>query len=202
MKKALTSAGIICGTVVITWVGLTLWVEMKGASRLEKIVSSQDSLQALLIYDPDPIYNFDEQLCRSMGKGLADQQISSTIATVSAAQVLDVKHYEIIVICANTYNWAPDAAITEFVKTHSLKDKPVVAVTIGSGSTEASARRLKELLNERGIHVINQHEWWLMKPNDESRLKEKNIAVANDQAFAYGQHIAFQVKEFETNRQP
>lgn len=191
MKKWIIRALSLLVFVLLTWTGLTLWVDREGPSKLEKFTSPDDSLRVLLVYDPDPIYNLDEQICKSIGRGLSSQRVSATVATVRAAGVLKPDHFNAVVVLANTYNWTPDASIVSYVKDHpQLKTMPVVAVTIGSGSTETSSKRFREILSSEGIRIIDEHEWWLMRPNDESRMNEENVKVATDQAFSFGQQIA------------
>jgi len=190
IARLLTTVGLLS----LVWIAMTLWVESKGPSRSTEFTISGDSLDVLIVYDPDPIYNLDEQICISIAKGLNEEHVNATVVTVRATDDLDLHQFDAVVTCANTYNWAPDAAVTSFIKEHTdLKSMPVVAVTLGSGSTAESSRHLKDLLQGEGIELLNDHEWWLMRPNDESRLKEKNVDVANDQAFAFGQTIASQL---------
>jgi len=194
MSKGIVRVFATLGIVMMIWAWLTFWVDSKGSSKLQEFTSPDDSLSVLLVYDPDPIYNLDEQICISIAKGLNEQKVNATVATVKATNELKFHQYSAVVICANTYNWAPDDAVVAFIQSNEfLKSVPVVAVTIGSGTTSQSAARLKELLHSRKIELLNDHEWWLMRPNDESRLEEKNVDVAKDQAFAFGERIANQL---------
>lgn len=182
------------GIIALVWIGLTVWVEAEGPSNLTKFTTPYDSLQVLIVYDPDPIYNLDEQVCLNVAMGLSNQHVAATVATVKATDVLDFKLYKAVVICANTYNWAPDRSIVSFTKHHPfLRSVPVVAITVGSGSTSEASAKLKAVIDKEGIEMINAHEWWLMKPNDETRMNESNVDVANDQAYAFGQHLAIQL---------
>ncbi len=176
--------------ILSLWTGLTIWVEMEGPARWTQLGSSNDSSKVLVLYDPDPIYNLDEQLCTEIGKGIAEYHTEVIVATVAAVRDINLADLDGIVLCANTYNWAPDWAITGYIRSRADLDAiPVVAVTIGSGSTSAAHHRLNKLLASKDINVIDTHEWWLMRPNDESRMQEGNVAVARDEALQFGRKV-------------
>ena len=142
-RKWVIRISVAIGIVALIWTVLTVWVEIEGPSKLIQVTGGSDSLQVLVVYDPDPIYNLDEQICLSIAKGLNDEHINATVATVRATRELDMNKYSSVVLCANTYNWAPDAAITAFVRSNKYpRSLPVVAVTVGP----TVPRSAKELL--------------------------------------------------------
>ena len=100
--------------------------------------------KVLIVYDPDPFYNLDEHIYRSLGQALADNGMQVRIATVRAAGELKDQAPTLYVFCANTYNWRPGWATTKFInKQTALEDKAVVAITLGSGSTDTSQKALE-----------------------------------------------------------
>lgn len=171
----------VAAVIAVIWVVLTLWVEMDGPAKSWQVGEEQWARSALLVYDPDPIYDLDRQLCQAFAEGLAEQGIRSTVATVAAAEEMELAPPDLFVLCANTYNWRPDRSIVHYVeRTASLKGASVVALTLGSGSTEASQRAFEERLQAVGARIIASKSSWLMRPNDEARLEEGNVAVAID----------------------
>ncbi len=173
------------------WTVLTLWAESAGPKRSWKLGNQAAKKRALIVYDPDPFYNLDEQVCRSFGHALADDGMQVTVATVSAVGDFPEQPVDLYVFCANTYNWRPDWTVTDFIKKRlNLADKPVVAVTVGSGGTEGAQNALEKLLLDRNANLLDSRPLWLMKPNDESRGKESNVAVAVSLAYAWGEEIA------------
>lgn len=175
----------ISRTIIISlllWTALTIWVEIEGPAKWTQLGSPVDSLKVLVVYDPDPIYNLDEQICNEIARGIASGNIEVIVASVAATHENIIANFDAIVVCANTYNWAPDWAITRFIKSNpQFETLPVVAVTVGSGSTSASHHRLNKLLGSRGADVIDEHEWWLMRPNDKLRMEEENVKIAKEQ---------------------
>ncbi len=113
--------------IIFIWAILTLWAESTGKSETWQPRNSAFVKKALIVYDPDPFYNFDEQVCRSFSEGLNTGGIAATVATVAAANAIESQSFDLYIFCANTYNWRPDRAVSRFIKRHSLlKDKPVV----------------------------------------------------------------------------
>jgi hypothetical protein len=61
-----------------------------------------------------------------------------------------------------------------------LEGEAVAAITLGSGATTRSQRLLEEVLHERRVDLIASRNYWLLRPNDDSRLQEPNVKVAGD----------------------
>jgi hypothetical protein len=58
--------------IAVLWIILTLWAESQGPKRFQKIGTDNNGLKAVIIYDPDPFYNLDQQVCEAFAKVLAD----------------------------------------------------------------------------------------------------------------------------------
>lgn len=191
MKKILKVSGIAALAIGAAWTLLTVWAERTGPKRSWKVGDLTAKKRALIVYNPDPIYNLDEQVCRSFGKALADQGMYVTIATVAAAETDADQPIELYVFCANTYNFRPDWAVSDFIqKDPNLAGKDVVAITLGSGSTEASQDALETLIRNKKARLLDSRSLWLLKPNDESRILESNVAVSVSIAYDWGAEIA------------
>ena len=194
MKKLLKVTGITLLTVGAVWTTLTLWAERAGPARSWKLGNPAAKKRALIVYDPDPFYNLDEQVSRSFGQALAENGMQVTIATVRAAKESPKQSIDLYVFCANTYNWSPDWSVSNFIKKETpLNGKAVVAITVGSGGTGNAQKGLEKLILDNKANLLDSRSLWLMKPNDEARGQESNIAVAVSMAYAWGQAIAKQV---------
>lgn len=166
--------------IAILWLGLTLWVEREGPPLLHTVGPADAAHQALVVYDPDPIYDLDAQLGEAAAEALVERGFRSMVATVAAAREQPTP--DLFVLCANTYNWRPDRAITRFIDQRSdLRGRPVVALTLGSGSTEAAQRVLEERITRSGARLIGSRSVWLLRPNDEQQMDRSNVDVARDQ---------------------
>lgn len=179
MKKTLkivilTMLVISCGWGILTWM-----VEKKGPKKSWDFGDTNSDYQALIVYDPDPFYNFDEQVCLSVAEVLADNSMKVRVVSVAAAGEHDLKTFDVLVFCANTYNWSPDWAIQDFIiDQKSLQGKPVMAITLGAGSTASSKKKLEQLIFNKNGTILGSSAFWLMRPNDEARMNESNVRVA------------------------
>ena len=194
MKKLLKVTGITLLAVGAVWTALTIWAESAGPKRSWKLGSQAAKRRALIVYDPDPFYNLDEQVSRSFGQSLADNGMRVTVATVKAVEESPEQSIDLYVFCTNTYNWAPDWSISNFIRQQAhLDGKPVVAITVGSSETESAQKALEKIILDKKANLLDSRPLWLMKPNDESRAKESNITVAVSMAYSWGEEIAKQM---------
>lgn len=186
--------------MLVFWTGMTIWVQLSGPALSTRVGEVTSPKRALIVYNPDPIYNLDAQVCQAMAQGLADEDYFVHIETVAKAK-FDHNKYDLLVICANTYNWAPDWKISGFVRRYpDLVAKPTVAMTLGSGSTARSQRLLEERLRKRNAVILDSRTYWLMRPNDENRMEAANTQVAQDQVYAWGREIGQRLHVSRTPR--
>jgi hypothetical protein len=190
--------GWFIGLIMLAWLSLSLWVEAEGPKKSWKFgVLPSSNHQILVVYDPDPFYNLDEQVCRSFGQAMADSGLHGIVATVSAAKELRDKDFAVYVLCANTYNWRPDWSVASFIKRETvLKAKPVIAITLGSGSTKGSQKAFEKIINENGAMLIDSKSLWLLRPNDELRMKETNVGVAKSIVYDWALELVDELHDF------
>jgi hypothetical protein len=188
-RKILRALIITVASVAVGWTALTIYVEMKGASRQWTLGPDNGPKKVLIVFDPDPFYNLDEQVCMSFGKALAEKGMSVKVATVAAVENSELK-YDAVVYCANTYNWRPDWAVTSFIEDHASQAGNSVAVTLGAGSTESSQKHLEKVIADSGGELIGSYSLWLWRPNDEQRMEEPNVEVAVAMAYEWGRQTA------------
>lgn len=195
MKKRSKVVINIIVVVLVVWGLLTLWAQYGGQQKSQTVGMDNAVKKALIIYNPDPFYNLDEQVCKSFAEGLSKYGFASMITTTKLVHDKD-QHYDLYVFCANTYNWSPDWRVTKFIKNSKhLIGKNVVAITLGSGSTARAKRKLEEAIKDKNANLLGSKTYWLLKPNDEKRMDEKNTAVANDLAKLFGEMIGKQLQQ-------
>ena len=145
----------------------------------------------LIVFDPDPIYNLDEQVCKTLGKVFAENNYHAVVASVAAAEGFTSLDFDTYVFCANTYNWKPDYQISYFIREVApIENKNVIAVTLGSGSTEDSKQLLEKIIHDRDAVLIDSKNYWLLRPNDESQMEESNVEVALQMVEQWGERIS------------
>ncbi len=139
------------------------------------------SLRALILYNPDSFYNLDVQLCSTFGEQLTASGWGVIISPYSKLRSDDQDKADMLVICSNTYNFAPDDPTMDFLRGNDrLQDMPVVALTLGSGSTRRAQRLLEQEIEASGAVCSGSRSFWLMKPNNVYRMDEDNVKVAID----------------------
>lgn len=125
-------------------------------------------------------------MCRAFGEALADSGVSGMVATVAAAKELHGEHFNVYVFCANTYNWRPDWSVTHFIQQDvMIKARPVIALTLGAGSTQWSQAAFEKVITARGGMLIESKSLWLLRPNDETRMEEDNAEVARSVVYEW-----------------
>ncbi|MBC7389400.1 MAG: hypothetical protein H7329_09340 [Opitutaceae bacterium] len=67
MKGFSKTAIIIFLVVAVLWTGLTFWAQSEGPSQQWELGNPKSSKKVLIVYDPDPFYNLDEQVYRFFG---------------------------------------------------------------------------------------------------------------------------------------
>ncbi len=131
MKNGLKISVFILSGILAVWILLTFWAEAKGPAKSTQMGNAENMFNVLIVYDSDPIYNLDEQVCLRFGKTLAAAGIGVKVATVAAVDT-DSLDFDAYVFCANTYNWRPDWAVTGLIQKAPIANKPVIAITLGS----------------------------------------------------------------------
>lgn len=181
--------------ISIGWVSLTIIAERAGPERSWTYGDQHAATKVIIIYDPDPFFNLDERVCRSFGQAMGEKGIHASVLSVAAAREIQFSSFDVYVFCANTYNWAPDLAVSNFIKEQkSLENKPVIAIILGAGSTSLSQERLEQLIMDQGGKIIDSRAVWLMRPNDGSRLNESNVQVAVSKVRTWAASIAEEIQ--------
>lgn len=195
-KKHSKSFFIAVAFLLLAWLILTLWIEQEGSKRNLELGATVNGKIVLVVYDPDPFYNFDQQLCEAFALTLVDQGWKVVVSTVSAAKELKNSQYNLYVLCANTYNWSPDWAIANYIKTTApIEQRKVVAITVGAGSTGRSQREFETLIRSKGAILIDSRSFWLWRPNDEALLQESNVILALNLVQDWAEEIAIRISK-------
>ena len=129
-----------------------------------------------------------------MAAGLNEKGINTVISTTKLIEEKDTI-YNLYVLVTNTYNWAPDWLVINYIEESAhLKGKQVVALTLRSGSTATAQKKLEKSLEKRGASVLHSQSLWLMKPNDEDKMEDKNTDVAKEISRNLGLKIGAELK--------
>lgn len=176
----------ILNSVFCIWIIITQYTQYGGGKKINQSNFDLDT-NIILVYNPDPFYNLDEQVCNSFKTGLANHGLIAQITTVDNFKVED--NYDFYLFCANTYNWAPDWKTTKLIKSINLENAKVATIVLGGGSTKRAKRKLEELLKNKSANILGSKEIWLLKPNDETNPNGDNIEIGNKVALSFGTKI-------------
>lgn len=169
---------IIVG-IALFWGILTFFVQGEGPAFSATFGEPEAERTALILYDPDPFYDLDAQVCLGMGEAISQEGWRVQVSSVKDARKTSDRDFDLYIFCANTYNWAPDKALVQLIEDWPhLQGKRVLAIALGSGSTARAQRLLEEVLQAREVNLLDSRSLWLMRPNDENRMEEKNVDVA------------------------
>ena len=183
------SLKIIIG-IALLWGALTFYVQGEGPVFSTFLGEAEAKQTALILYDPDPFYDLDAQVCLGIGEVFSQHGWRVQVSSVKAMQQAPRSDYNLYVFCANTYNWAPDKALVQIIRNWpNLDRKNAIAITLGSGSTARAQRLLEKELLARKVNVLGSRSLWLMRPNDEDRMDEENVDVAVSMAKSWAKSL-------------
>ena len=175
---------IIAGTIS------TFYVQQDGPEAIRVFGPYDADRNVLVVYDPDPIFNLDEQICYSIAQSLSECGWRATVATFITAEKMEYFDYDLYIYCANTYMYAPDRSIRRYIKNQGdLMGVDAIALTVGSGSTKRAQRLHEESIIQSGATLLDSKCYWIHRPNDENRLNESNVEVAVEMAYNFGKEI-------------
>ena len=178
-RKLTTLLYIIAGFCTL-WLGLTLVVQNSWKSDYY-VWKPGEKADVLILYHPDLFYAFDRKMPLAAGETFLRKGYIPVVDSYDRVSEADLSQLKYLLIITNTYNWSPDWPTQKWLEKTNLNNKKVIAVTLGAGSTASSWSKMNNLLASSGAEVILTTTSWLLKPNDESRMKEDNVLVAIDQ---------------------
>ena len=76
MKKPFRILLYIVVLSSVVWILLTLWVQRTSANKTWQLGNAAKGPLALIVFNPDPIYNLDEQISLAFGQRPGQTQIS------------------------------------------------------------------------------------------------------------------------------
>jgi hypothetical protein len=172
----------IAGAIALFWTGMTIWVQLDGPEFSVTYGDQNKEQKAIVIFDPDPIYNLDQQICVAAAEVLSNRGWLVEVKSVRSFKN-DPKHeYDLAVYCANTYNWSPDRSVCGLIDDQSINTLNVAAITLGAGTTAGAHNKIKNCLTNTGHNILAETEIWLMRPNDETDHSKDNIIAAKEKA--------------------
>lgn len=119
--------------ILLAWGFLTIIAQRQRDGERKNFGSPEAQYFATILYNPDPFYNLDQQVSEAFAAAIAGDDWQVEVMPVAQADRVNMRLVNLFVFCSNTYNWAPDKQITNYIKALDLSDKKVVAITLEVG---------------------------------------------------------------------
>jgi len=166
-RKALKIfAGLIFISVLL-FAFLLVVPQMEKITELETKNSEGKSGKILVVYHPG-LSSFQKDVTMSYVKGLVERDFIVDITTPSSNTTTEITSYDLIVLGAPTYEFSPAKPMENYItRVGDFKGKKIVAIITGSGSTEESVVKMKELIERANGALIESLPLWSLGPNEE-----------------------------------
>lgn len=179
--------------LVIGPIAVTIHVERE-AEFQHRAMAAQGRPKALVLYHPSRDAGFSDELALAVTDGFKDAGLAVDLETTTGKTLARPRNFAVIAVVSNTFWATPDWPTLRYLGRADLKGIPVIGLIGGAGSTDRSQRKLDEALRAAGANVLGTRHFWILRPNDEARMKEPNRRVAREMArrlgFETGQTVA------------
>ena len=179
--------------VVVLCLALTTIIVERESEYAVETVSASGKLRALVLYHPSRDAHFSDDLSLALARGLAAAGFAVDRATFNSQTPPHPDQYAVIGIVSNTYFWTPDRPTLNYLERARLQGVAAIGIMGGAGATGRSERVLREAIAATGATVLQTRSFWLLRPNDESRMDDPNRQVAVDAATRLGRDLGGRV---------
>lgn len=156
---------------------LTVYVEREAEFQLEPLGGSGKA-RALVLFHPSRDAHFSDELSMSVAAGFKAAGFSVDRATMTRDTPAAPEGYSLVAVVSNTYWWTPDRPTIQYLGRAKFNGVRTIGLIGGGGATARSQRLLGQALRSAGADVRQTRSFWILRPNDESRMQEPNRAVA------------------------
>jgi hypothetical protein len=180
------------GIVVLalgSWAVATLWVQREAPPE-EMDLGGAGPGKGLVIYHPSRDAGFSDKLSLAVAEGMKAAGLRVMRMTATSSVPSQAEGYALIAVVSNTYNFAPDEPTHLMLARSRWEGAHAIGLMGGAGSTQMAEQMLEQWLRATRAKVIATKSFWTMRPNDESRMAEDNVAVATDLARKFGEQSA------------
>jgi flavorubredoxin len=165
---------------------VTIYVERQ-ADYQHEVLSQGGKARALVLFHPSRDAHFSDDLSTALAEGLTGAGFSVDRESLTRATPPQPEDYALIAVVSNTYWWTPDRPTLQYLQRARFDGRYAIGVIGGAGATGRSQRMLDLALRATGAKVLQTRSFWLMRPNDETRMKGSNRAVALQLARQFGE---------------
>jgi hypothetical protein len=166
LKKGLIAAAVTFVVLLVAWQGLLgLVVNAEVVSDVEVLNADGSTGTALLVYHPGRS-GYQEMLTQAFSEGLISNGWRVEVTTASQKAPTDLSGYDLLVLSAPTYDWAPAKPIQRYLeRLGDLTDQPTVAIVSAAGTTTLSLPKMEELVREANGDLVASYALKTLVPN-------------------------------------
>ncbi len=179
--------------VVVLCIALTTIIVERESEYAVETFSASGKLRALVLYHPSRDAHFSDDLSLALARGLAAAGFAVDRATFTSQTPPNPGQYAVVGLVSNTYFWTPDRPTLHYLERARLQGVAAIGIMGGAGATGRSERLLREAIAATGARVLQTRSFWLLRPNDESRMDDPNRQVAMDEATRLGRDLGGRV---------
>jgi|GEM_PF-2975677 len=165
---ALGGTAVLCLLGFLGWSFLLMpWANREAPPQIEQRNPGGTAGAALIVYHPGRS-NLQTEAVTGFADGLAAADWAVTLATANSAAPADLTNYDLLVVGAQSYTWAPAQPVQAYLRrVGDLAGKPVVAILSGLGETGPATTVMADLIAELNGKGLEIYHVWQMRPIDE-----------------------------------
>ncbi len=167
LRPALLATAIVCALAAAGWILVLMpWANQPVVSAIETLGEDGETGTALIVYHPGRS-DLQAQSVRGFADGLVESGWRVSLTTASDETPTDLSGYDVLVIGAQSYTWAPARPVQDYLRRlGSLDEMPVVAILSGLGETDPANGVMRELVAAHGGRLIDIYNVWQLRPID------------------------------------
>lgn len=185
-RNQIKMMAIAVGGILLAGVGIVTAIVEAEANYNYEVLGEEGQTRALILFHPSREAHFSDDLSLALAEGLRAAGFSVYRAPMTRNTPAAPKEYALIAIVSNTYWWTPDLPTLRYLARARLQGVRTIGLIAGAGATRRSQRILDEALRKTGSNVMQTRSFWLFRPNDETRMSERNREVALQLAKQFG----------------
>jgi hypothetical protein len=166
LREGLIAAAVTLAVVLAAWQGLLSFVvNAEVVTELEVRNAGGSAGTALVTYHPGRS-SFQEMLVDGFAEGLESNGWHVDIATASKEAPTDLSGYDLLVLSAPTYDWAPAKPIQRYLqRLGDLGGQPTVVIISAAGIADLSLPMMEDLVREAKGDLVASHTLLTIVPN-------------------------------------
>ncbi len=171
LKKVLVGTAVLCLLGILGWNFLLMpWANREASAETQFLNPDGAAGAALIVYHPGRS-DLQTKAVTGFATGLVESGWRVTLATANATAPTDLAAYDLLVVGAQSYTWAPAQPVQDYLRrVGDLGGKPVVAILSGLGETgpaTAVTAVTADLIAELNGALLDIYHVWQMRPIDD-----------------------------------